>query len=447
MKTLYLCTFIFSLIFCACNKEPHNSGQTISTSTANDESLMGINTFVKTDFILPESSNFAAIPQDPNNPLTKEKIHLGQLLLHETRLGGKPKVAQGLFTYSCASCHHSESGFGSGLAQGIGEGGSGFGIAGEGRVPSALFTDSVDVQSIRTPTLLNVAYEEVSLWGGQMGAKGVNAGTENAWKGKFSINNLGYFGPEIQAIGGVTVHRLKVDTAWLSSKQMYKNLFDKAFADLPADQRISATTIGLAIAAYERILLPNQAPFQKWLRGDATALSDDEKGGAQLFFGKAGCVKCHTGPSLSSSAFYALGMNDMQNENGAINVNTVAIENKGRGGFTGLDSDMYKFKVPQLYNLKDIRFLGHGASFTSVDQVVRYINAGVPQNGNVPASNLAKEFVPLNLSEDEITKLVKFIEVSLYDPNLIRFTPAAVPSGNCIPDNDKQAKIDRGCPL
>lgn len=447
MKTLYLCTFISSFIFCACNKEPHNSSQSIATNTVSNELLTGINTLVKTDFILPESSNFAAIPQDPNNPLTKEKIHLGQLLLHETRLGGNPKNVQNISTYSCASCHHSEAGFQSGLAQGIGEGGSGFGITGEGRVPFASFTDSADVQSIRTPTLLNIAYEEVSLWGGQMGAKGVNAGTENAWKGKFTINNLGYFGPEIQAIGGVTIHRLKVDTAWLLSKPMYKNLFDKAFPGLPAEQRISATTIGLAIAAYERVLLPNQAPFQRWLRGDTTALSADEKTGAGLFFGKAGCVKCHTGPSLSSSAFYALGMNDMQNENGAINVNTGAVENKGRGGFTGLDSDMYKFKVPQLYNLKDARFLGHGASFTSVDQVIRYINAGVQQNSNVPASQLAKEFVPLNLSEDEITKLVKFVEVGLYDPNLIRFTPAAVPSGNCIPNNDIQSKIDRGCPL
>jgi cytochrome c peroxidase len=74
----------------------------------------------------------------------------------------------GMYTYSCASCHHVDAGFQSGLKQGIGEGGLGFGVHGEGRIKNAMYPESeLDVQPIRTPTTLNVAYQEVMLWNGQ----------------------------------------------------------------------------------------------------------------------------------------------------------------------------------------------------------------------------------------------------------------------------------------
>jgi cytochrome c peroxidase len=101
--------------------------------------------------------------------------------------------------------------------------------------------------------------------------------------------------------------------------------------------------------------------------------------------------------------------------------------------------------VPQLYNLRDVKFLGHGASFGSVEEVVRYINNGVSQNANVPLSRLPKSFAPLGLTDIEIGQIVKFVEDGLYDPNLSRYEPASVPSGNCIPNNDTQSRLDRGC--
>ena len=83
--------------------------------------------------MLPASDDFAHIPQDPKNPLTTSKVQLGQLLFHETRLGGNPKKITGIYTYSCATCHHAEAGFQSGLAQSLGEGGAGFGTEKEKR--------------------------------------------------------------------------------------------------------------------------------------------------------------------------------------------------------------------------------------------------------------------------------------------------------------------------
>ena len=241
-------------------------------------------------------------------------------------------------------------------------------------------------------------------------------------------------------------HRLIPDTLWLASDTTYSNLFDLAFPEVDESQRISTITVSLAIAAYERTLLANQAPFQRWLKGDKAAITTDQKKGAQLFFGKAKCSYCHSGPALNSMNFFALGMSDLTNGvNGAFNIIDNAPDNKGRGNFTQMDSDMYKFKVPQLYNLKGIRFLGHGASFGSVTDVVKYMNAGIAQNSNVPKTQLSKVFRPLHLTDTEVAQIVNFVENALYDPNLPRYDATAVPSGNCIPNNDTQSRIDRGC--
>ena len=126
-------------------------------------------------FILPASTDFAKIPQDPNNPITTEKVELGKHLYHETGLAISPKLEAGRFSYSCASCHHSRAGFQAGRKQGIGEGGLGFGLAGAGRQPDSRYLlDSIDVQPIRTPTVLNTAYQKNTLWNGQFGATELN---------------------------------------------------------------------------------------------------------------------------------------------------------------------------------------------------------------------------------------------------------------------------------
>ena len=108
-----------------------------------------------------QGTDFASIPQDPNNTLTLEKIRLGQLLFHETAFATAGEFSNTKFTYSCASCHHADAGFQSGLPQGIGEGGMGFGFLGDGRVimlESVFPRDSLDVLPIKVPTILNVAY-------------------------------------------------------------------------------------------------------------------------------------------------------------------------------------------------------------------------------------------------------------------------------------------------
>lgn len=410
------------------------------------ESLAGRNW--RSSLQLPDSDDFARIPQDPNNPLTTEKVALGKLLYHETALGITPSKEIGAGSYSCASCHAAQAGFQAGIAQGIGEGGMGFGIRGEGRTKAPSYKpEELDVQPLRSPTTLNVAYQEVMLWNGQFGATGPNARTEHAWTEGTpkAINKLGYQGVETQAIAGLEVHRMDVDSVLLDAYG-YRRLFDAAFPDFPADNRYNRETAGLAIAAFERTLLANQSPFQQWLKGDKAAMTELEKEGAITFFGKADCGSCHRGPALNTMDFHAIGMGDLLDSGMEVfNVGEDDPAHLGRGGFTGRSVDHYKFKVPQLYNLKDSPFYGHGATFRSIRSVVAYKNAAVPENPDVPASQLASPFRPLQLSEEEVDAIAAFLETALYDDNLQRYVPTSLPSGSCFPNNDDISRSDLGC--
>lgn len=139
--------------------------------------------------------------------------------------------------------------------------------------------------------------------------------------------------------------------------------------------------------------------------------------------------------------FHALGMGDLLGEE--VHRNTASDPaHRGRSSFTGKSEDDYKFKVPQLYNLKDSPFYGHGGTFHSVQDVIAYKNAADPENLKVRASQLAEEFVPLNLNDEEIKQLTDFVENALYDASLLRYVPNSLPSGFCFPNNDSQTRVD-----
>lgn len=400
----------------------------------------------KEALILPLSEEFDLIPSDVNNPITEAKVSLGKLLFHETSIALNPNMEESMNTYSCASCHHSLAGFQSGLRQGIAEGGIGFGMAGENRHKNPIYLDSdLDIQPIRSPSVLNVAYQKVMLWNGQFGGTDMNQGTEANWTigTPKENNNLGFEGVETQAIAGLDVHRMTIDEDFIFSNNVYKDLFDLAFPNISTEERYTKINAGLAIAAYERTILPNQAPFQQWLRGDDNIMNQDETQGAILFFDKAKCYTCHSGPGFNGMAFHALGMNDLQGPEVINDVDEAT--KKGRGGFTGNPEDDYKFKTPQLYNLKDVSFYGHGGSFGTIKEIINYKNIAVKENANVPTVVLSAHFIPLNLTEVEVDRIVSFLENALYDNNLQRYVPDALPSGSCFPNADEQSSIDLGC--
>ncbi|MCI4430823.1 MAG: hypothetical protein JHC40_16840 [Burkholderiales bacterium] len=410
-------------------------------------------------FVLPSGFEISKIPQDPLNPLTPAKVNLGRLLFHETAAAVNPVIPSTRGNFSCASGHHADAGFASGLHQGISEGGSGFGPKVAPRRPAAGVDHAlVDVQPIASPPVLNAAWQNVMLWSGQFGATGANAATAYAWTegSPKAVNRLGYEGIESQAIAGLTVHRLLDDdkhpentaASILSRDARYAALFAQAFPAASSTNRVNQVNAGLAIAAFERTLIADRAPFQQWLRGSSSALTTRQKQGAQVFFGPGQCVQCHAGPSLAGMQFHALGLNDLDGARNAIIKDAKFPERLGRGSFTGLAADMYTFKVPQLYNLKDHPAFGHGSSLPSVRAVVDYKNRARPENAAVPAQSLAAAFQPLGLSEAQLTALTDFIENGLYDAELRRYLPAALPSGQCFPDNDPAARQDANsyCP-
>jgi cytochrome c peroxidase len=250
---------------------------------------------------------------------------------------------------------------------------------------------------------------------------------------------MGYQGLETQAIAALSVHRMQyLEQSPVTTNAAYQALWTEAF---PNGEPVSLETVGLAIAAYERTLLSSRAPFQRWLRGESGAMTPAQKRGALVFFGvKADCEQCHTGPALNSVNFYALGMSDLAGPDvlGPVPPST------GRGGFLQDGQEEFKFKIPQLYNLADSPFLGHGGTFVGLRAVVDYYNDARPDVA-LPAGRLAKELVPLELTEDEVADLTEFLSVALRDPDLARFAPEALPSGNCFPAADAQARVDLGC--
>lgn len=404
-------------------------------------------------FTQPESHELHKIPQDPKNPLTPAKVQLGQLLFHDSLLGVKSAVPQTQQTYSCASCHHAKAGFQAGIRQGIGDGGQGFGRQGEGRFP-LLAPQQLDVQPVRTPSAMNTAWQPNMLWNGQFGARGLNQNTQALWSaerfenstlfggGGIENNKLGFDGVETQALVGQDVHRLALQG--VQDNRAYQRYFAQAYPDLPAQERITPVTAALAIAAFERTILSNRAPFQQWLKGRSEALNTQALRGASLFFGKANCVQCHTGPALNSMRFEGLGLKDLTGAD-IVGSNPQADQHLGRASFTGSPEDRYHFKVPQLYNLADVSHYGHGGSLRTLADVVAYLNRGVPENPQVPAQQLSPFFKPLGLSAAEQQDLVYFLEYGLRDPELMRYQPAQLPSGSCVPNHDALSRQQLGC--
>lgn len=398
-------------------------------------------------YILPESDDFAAIPQDPKNPLTAEKIELGKFLFFESCFSLNASHESGKKTWSCATCHVPTAGFMPGRAQGIADGGQGFGINGEGRAIRPDYAETeVDVQSVRTLSQLNSAFVSNSTSSGMFGVYGVNKGTEEYWDDDpmTEVNFFGYDGLESQNIAGQTLHRMQIDPQTIEDCG-YKEHYDTAFPDFPEDERYGAITTSLALSAYLRSLLTTEAPFQKWLKGDKQAMTEQQKRGALLFFDKAQCAQCHNGTSLNAVEFHALGVKDLHQGNDVLNPSPNDRRVFGRGGFTGKQEDMYKFKVPQLYNMKDSPFYFHGSSKRSMREVVEYFNNAIPENPVVPEEQISLRFKPLFLTEDEIDDLVEFVNEALYDDQLSRYFPTELPSGHCFPNNDSLSRIDLGC--
>jgi len=275
-------------------------------------------------YILPKADELNLVPQDPRNVLTAQKVELGKMLFFETGLAQDANFDSGRGTYSCASCHIPSAGFRPGAPQGVAE-----------------------VWDLREDT---------------------------------ELNHLGYAAIETQNIEGIKTHRIKVDKDLLDEFG-YTSMFDNVFPDIIEEERYSQFAASLALSAYIRSIIGDEAPFQKWLEGDLSAMSYQEKEGMGLFFGKARCANCHYEQNLGSQEFHALGVKDMY-QRPSYNTSADDRRNLGRGGFTLKEEDNYKFKVPGLYNASDAPFYFHGASKNTLYDVIDYKIQAQTENYN-----------------------------------------------------------------
>jgi cytochrome c peroxidase len=216
----------------------------------------------------------------------------------------------------------------------------------------------------------------------------------------------------------------------------------------PGDQLIVNTILAnfaKAIGAYQRLLVSRNAPFDKWVAGNAGAIGDAAKRGAKLFLGKGGCVSCHSGPAFTDNQFHNLGVSQTgpnipaQDEGrfGAINGLRTNMFNGGSqfsddpvagqaklSALTQNPSDHGAFRTASLRNIAQTSPFMHTGGLATLAEVVDFYDQG----GGAPGTfDGTKEIAPLGLNAQEKADLLAFLQTLTGDPipdNLLRDTSA-----------------------
>jgi cytochrome c peroxidase len=258
--------------------------------------------------------------------------------------------------------------------------------------------------------------------------------------------------------------------ALLNANPEYRKLFEEVFPEVENGAPIDFFMFGKAIAEFEFTLVFANAPIDQFARGDRSAMTAAEKRGALLFFGKAGCVRCHSVSSRSSVGEANEMFSDFEERvAGApqiapffgVNKGNVIFEGPGQDEDFGLEeitgdsNDRYKFRTAPLRNLAVAPGFFHNGSFIHMEEAIRHhlnvfrsARTYDPVEAGVPA-DLAQRVGPINpvlqrldpllqhpvhLRRDEFNDLVSFVRDGLLDErakpeNLCKLVPAQVPSG------------------
>jgi len=174
----------------------------------------------------------------------------------------------------------------------------------------------------------------------------------------------------------------------LNRNTSYRNEFLTVYGDTA-----SAFLLVRALANFERTLVDFDAPFDHFIQGDATALSNEAIKGGKLFYGKAACVQCHSGVLLTDFGFA---------NNGTALVDST---DYGRELLTNESSDRYIFKIPSLRKVQITAPYMHDGSVSTLADVVEQYNTGGANH-----SYTDSRIEPLGLSVSEKAQLVAFLE-------------------------------------
>ena len=281
------------------------------------------------------------MPAPPETSLSIRIAELGRMLFFDPDLSG-PR------THACATCHNPSLSWADGQARARGVNGA--------------------VLPLRSPTLLTVAWLE-----------------RFGWDGKFKDLESVSLAPlanhqNMNLSDEELLRRLEAVPA-------YVDAFGRAFED----GQINRSNVAAALAAFERTIRPGEAPFDRWLTGDETALSPEAKRGFVLFNGKAGCSACHSGWTFSDGSFHDIG--------------SASGSDIGRGRvFPTSDKLRYAFKTPTLRDVARRAPYMHDGSVPTLEAVLDLYN-----RGGVARPSLSPEIHPLGLTAEEKEALLAFL--------------------------------------
>ncbi len=256
------------------------------------------------------------IPLKPYKNLDPRKVALGDRLYHDVRLSRDN-------TISCASCHD------------LATNGS------DSRPSSIGINDAVG--PIKAPTVYNAAYNFAQFWDGRA------ATLEEQVSGP--IHNPIEMSSDWEQVLG----KLRKDLELVE-------LFNDIYPD-----GLTPDNIASAIADFERSLVTLDSPFDNWLKGDDSALNEQELRGYNLFK-SYGCSSCHQGQNVGGNLFASMGaIGDYFGHRGK----EIVEVDLGRFNVTGEEIDRYFFKVPSLRLAALQKFYFHDASQTRLEDAIR----------------------------------------------------------------------------
>ena len=359
-------------------------------------------------------------PQAPaDNPTTPAKVALGRLLFWDPLLSGPEDVA-------CATCHHPKNGYAENRDVSIGV--TGIGLGSSRRLAPG---SSIPLVKRNSPTVLNIAFSGSDesgrydpanapmFW--DMRKKSLESQALEPLKSHEEMRGNTY--PRGEALARVV--------AKLRANAEYRSLFAGAFGGA---QPVNAENLGRAIAAFERTLLANNSPFDRYMRGDRSAMTEEQVSGMQRFE-RVGCIKCHNGPMFSDYKLHVMGVPDNPalpaSDGGAQKPPCPASPQEPRTAASRAACDSYAFRTASLRNLQFTFPYQHNGTSRTLSAVVGFYEstiAGSSRNPNVRYEELDPLLRELKNVDEEDVDLIEFLH-ALSDGSFDRTIPERVPSG------------------
>ncbi len=299
-----------------------------------------------------------------NGETTPELAELGRMLFFDPALSEDNDL-------SCAQCHHPDFGFADGQRIAVGAGGAG---AGPERTGGVTLTRS-------TPSIWNVGFSQILFWDGRETSLERQALTPLTRPDEMGVTDTAAMSAEIASFPG------------------YIALFEAAYGD----GKVSEVRVLAALAAFERTLVSDDSPFDRYAAGDLSAITPAQRRGLNLFRSAAlRCFECHQAPTFGSDTLRVVGVPSMLDDPGAA------------------------FRVPSLRNVALTAPYMHNGAFDTLEEVIQFYDDGGGNAFDVP--NVDPFVLGFDLTEQEKADLVAFL-FALTDESGLPALPDSVPSG------------------